>query len=413
MVDANRLGEVPPLSDASIREALHILQSPTGGLNSDGNVVKSAESALLQWESSDPGSLARGLMNIMKSDDHKFCLMILLIIKNLVHRRWKKRFGRNRTFFAVLSDVEKDEIRKFFVNFFLVSRDGDNDSRFYSRQEWLAAAGLLSKIGRLDLPLAFQELIPQLVQCISTNTESLRVGIIDQGEGAAMILNEVLNELLTKRLLVDKKYFAKISIDLLPLLSSSMFVPSMKYTIESLQSMSNQYQNAEYVELIKKQLRYAKLLSQIVGALLSGGFAKILEDERSKDSIRDVMGAIIDSMMRLLSLIGNLNSDDLLASVNELLEYLSDAVVEVQSRYAIQFAEFLAPFLELFTTIIITSAEQYRQKPFLLSTPFLVSIFGFVTNVISCSEYTPDEHLNDALESFRSQVRIFCETPTP
>ena len=409
MVDANRSGEVPPLSDASIREALHILQSPAGGLSSDGNVVKSAESALLQWESSDPGSLARGLMNIMKNDGNKFCLMILLIMKNLVHRRWKKRFGRKQAFFAVLSDVEKDEIRKFFVNFFLVSREDDEDSRFYNRQEWLAAAaGLLSKIGRLDLPLAFQDLIPQLVQCISANTESLSVGIIDQGEGAALILNEVLNELLTKRLLVDKKYFAKISIDLLPLLSSSIFVPSMKYTVENLQSMSNQYQNAAYVELIKKQLRYAKLLSQIVGALLSGGFAKILENEGSKDSVRDVMGAIIDSMMRLLSLLEHLNSDDLLASVNELLEYLSDAVLEVQSRYAISFAEFLAPFLELFTNIIISSAEQYRQKPFLLSTPFLVSIFGFVTNVVSCSDYTPDEHSNDALESFRSQVRIYC-----
>ena len=60
--------------------------------------------------------------------------------------------------------------------------------------------------------------------------------------------------------------------------------------------------------------------------------------------------------------IGNLNSDNSLATVNEYLEYLSNSVVEVLSRYALRFVEFLAPFSKLTPNNSITNTEHDRQK---------------------------------------------------
>jgi len=113
----------------------------------------------------------------------------------------------------------------------------------------------------------------------------------------------------------------------------------------------------------------------------------------STNDIHDGMGAIIDSMMRLLLPFENLYSDDLLAWKLEFrrligyskwvfrifIRFSRWSVVTVCSSIRWVFCS----FLELTTKNLITSTEHYRQKTFRLS-----------------------------VESSRSQVRIFRETPT-
>jgi len=87
-----------------------------------------------------------------------------------------------------------------------------------------ACTSLVAKIGRLDLPMKFHDLIPTLVACATSADASVDP---QRRYNALRALDAVLAELCDKRLLLDKKYVASVISNELSTLVNGGLVPAV------------------------------------------------------------------------------------------------------------------------------------------------------------------------------------------
>lgn len=403
----------PQLTRSSLNEALSVLSNPQ---NINSSFIKAAEEALLHWENTQPYQLftlsLEVLINEDGSDNH---LMILLVLKNVVHRRWKGR-GRNVT--VKLMDQEKQRIRELLLTYI-------NNGCRKSKQEWKVCAALIAKVGRLDLPLQFTDLIENLIQLMCPSTGESRelllaacnpsiTNHISSVEGGAIVLNDLLEELLSKRLLVDKKYFQNMALQVFPTLVNYSFLPALKLCVELTQSILSS-PNPDVVNRLKILVQNLNEISHIVYYLLTGAFAAMAADSKDDCSaaVEQVMTALLESLKtHILPAFVQLcsSSPNTWDSVSEdgikLLERFVLIVLEVQSRHALKFTYFLMPFLEYFVGVLHHIGDGTGGFSMVLSTDFIVSVQQFLSNVVSCKDYVPDEESNEAIATLQSQVRV-------
>ena len=180
-----------------IQSALHCLT-----MSSPPQTIAQAQAALLQLEEQHPDEYVVCLLTLVGCSAATIRLAAMLSLKAAVGRRWKDR-GRgklvrgNKTSQQLLCEPIKHTVRKSILQLVLtgsvstipelhhMSNDYSGSSsiqikyitrvsRLRSAQEELLqdyslqtnAAALLGKIGKLDLPLKFHELIPSLVSGI-------------------------------------------------------------------------------------------------------------------------------------------------------------------------------------------------------------------------------------------------------
>lgn len=421
-----------PYTTNSLHQALHILHTQSSPV---AEQIKSAERAILHWED-EQGTLGIFLRDLLEflvivaeveeeEQSHYRCnvnLLILLILKNVVHRRWKVRGRRGIASTASLSEGEKEYMRMFLMRQYVdVDPRGQYNHR-HQKVEWMAIAALVAKIARMDLPLMFKDLIPKLVRSMSSQSvESGCVGVtltghrlIGYAEGSAIILNDVLNELLSKRLLVDKNYFSAMAVDVFSMITSSSFLPQLRYIVERLDGTFGMhpcsFKSESEVVITRIALYNLTIMSRIIGHLLLGGFASLMDSELTKTSVDQTMSAILECMSNHLCQILVANSKnldqiccELFEEVSALYIQLTESLIEIQARHSLKFVFYLQAFMEVALSTLFACSKKVDANA-IHDSPFILPILRFLSNIISSSEYTPEESSNESLGAFRSQV---------
>ena len=421
-----------PYSSNSLREALHILQSQSV----PAEHVKSAERAILKWEEEGDtlGPFVKDLLALLASSNNSNneyeninarsrSLLVLLILKNLIYRRWKIRGRRSIAATSSLSEDDKEYIRMFLMRQYVEVDPQRIITMTHSKAEWMAVAALIAKIARFDLPLVFQDLIPKLVQSMSLMASGYSVSatyipsscehLIGPAAGSAIILNEILEELLTKRLLVDKKYFSTMAVDVFSNVASSAFLPQLEYVVDIFGKSSKESTLYLANEGIRIQLFHTSVLLRIIRSLLLGGLTSLMDLESTKIVVDQVMSAILELLVNhlspiLINCLSDVNkvNDDRLEDASSLFIQAIESLVEIQARYSLKFVAYLQPFMELAINLLCQYSEQVmvnNSEGLLL----LLPIMRFLANIISSSDYSPDETSNESICAYLSQVKIY------
>ncbi len=416
-----------PSSIDKIVLALDVISGRSSKLNPTlqptSKLVKEAEEALLQLENLDPDGYAIALISIILSPDNGSNipprLASLLTLKALVSRRWKDNGrGSNQLKKAILlSDGNKENIRNVMLS--LITTGGStcgsspetsltliNDQTFQN-----CASSVVSKIGRLDLPLRYQTLIPALVQ-FAVGKSNVFMNISDDKLALTMRINTsnaleyLLSELCEKKLLLVKKYIASISQAHL----SDLVFRGFSYAV---QCDTEQLDDDMKISLV----RYATILVKCIHHLLLSSLPTLIDApskggisndslETPSMSIDKVFMLILDFIPALTTQIRhnqNILDSPFHESIVSLLKHICEMVLSIQKEHSVPFGRFVEPFLHLFYSELIgyTSIIHNRSEdPDIL----ILSSVLFIANVAGCSDYEPEESTNSALETIQFEV---------
>ena len=425
-----------PSSIEKIVFALDIISGRSSKLNPalqpTSQLVKEAEEALLQLENSDLDGYSIALVSIILSPDNGSNipprLAALLTLKALVSRRWKDNGrGSNQSKKSIfLSDGNKENIRNVMLS--LITTGGStcgaspetslaliNDKTFQN-----CASSVVSKIGRLDLPLRYHTLIPALVQ-FAVGKADVFVNINDDKLALAMRINTsnaleyLLSELCEKKLLLVKKYVTSISQAHL----SDLVFRGFSYAV---QCETEQLDDDMKISLVK----YTIILVKCIHHLLLSSFPNLLETPNngglSNNSLETPSMAIDKVFMLILDFIPalttqmrqkqNLLDSPFHESIVSLLKHICELVLSIQKEHSVPFGRFVESFLHLFYTELIgysSTMGDRNDDPDIL----ILSSVLFIANVAGCSDYEPDESTNTALETVQFEVcLIFSCNPS-
>jgi hypothetical protein len=259
-------------------------------------------------------------LTVTSSEASKLRLAAILTLKAAILRRWKDR-GRgggratDNTNESMrqryLSETVKQNVRMSLLN--LVTAR----SRHYQEQQQQLqliielqqdrqlqhnVSAVLAKIGRLDLPLKFHDLIPTLVTTIQECQQQLQQQQLQQQQlqqqqdqsiqlqqtiqyNTMHTLETTLSEISTQRLLVDKKYRYSIGMQYTASIVEFGLFPSLNCLTEDIMLVVNngqgqlqqlQQDQQEEEQRVLFMVQYAILASKVVDHLLSSSLSKLV-----------------------------------------------------------------------------------------------------------------------------------------
>jgi len=265
-------------------------------------------------------------------------------------------------------------------------------------------ASLISKIARLDLPLQFQELVPTLVGfSLGSNPPLDNWVAVETRLNTANALEAVFAEICTKRLLVDKKYVISVAQTYL----SDLMEKGLGYSMEQLKIAESGSLTVviEYATILAKIVHHLLLvsLSSLVDGARKGGSVYDLQETPAK-AIDKVFGLLLSYIPLLRGHLVSKTTTDVNCineGLKDLLKEFYELVVTTQKAHPIAFARFLCPFLELFyDDLEVMVSNNYQTESYLI-----IPQMTLLANVISCSYYTPEKSANEAVETFRSEIK--------
>ena len=359
-------------------------------------------------------------------------LAAILSLKAAISRRWKDR-GRGRADAdqdkkKYLSEHVKQLVRIFIVNLVIAGGRHTNSSNdigisfitnvneinaqqlelLQDRQLQHNAASLLSKIGRLDLPLKFHELIPTLVEAVKRSQEVIAAtttttlgaqshpNVIMQTRAFQLIqynamnaLEATLSEISTQRILVGKKYRNSISLQYLGSVVEYGFVPSLNNLQASLTTNATVDEQESVLSV-----QYATLCSRVVCHMLNSSLSKLVDDAAAvivvDHTLTFIHKFLSEWLLRMMTEQNNNASDSttpLVKAMKELLHVQCDMIVEVQNSHPGAFVRYLEPFLNLFHSSLMAMVEKRRTAS---CNGFVISILTFLGNVAGTPQYSED-----------------------
>lgn len=266
------------------------------------------------------------------------------------------------------------------------------------------------------MPLEFKELIPTLIGYSIGSYEYQPIDptvTVETRINTANAIEFILADLCLKRLLIFKKYIISISSTHL----SDIVKDGLRYSMEHLKNQENTSAHLlpilQYATIMTK-LSYHLILSSLSSLVDSN---KMNEDENTnlqilaaKEAIDHVFELSLEYIPLLCNYLssnngvggggGNASSSIIDDNIKTLLGEFYSLIVSAQKVHAISFSRFLHPFLTLF----FGELEKISSKKGEIEPMFVIPQMTFLANVISCSHYEPDEHLNEAMEAWRSGV---------
>lgn len=367
----------------------------------------------------------------------------ILALKAAISRRWKDR-GRGRAATSndangekrYLSEHVKQLVRMNVVNLVIAGRHNNivtatnssssNDIHInfittineitaqqlvllQDRQLQHNAASLLSKIGRLDLPLKFHELIPTLIEAVKRSQEVIAVTdttttmqtqqpfqLIQYN--AMNALEATLSEISTQRLLVDRKYRNSISMQYLGSVVEYGLIPSLNTIQASLLTTNSLVDEDEGVLF---RVHYATLCSRVVCHMLNSSLSKLVEDATAvivvDHTLTFIHKFLVEWLPRMIIEQNNIMPNGtttplVVKAMNELLHVHCDMIVEIQKFHATSFIRYLEPFLNLFHSSLLSMVEKKRTSSSSSSSNggFVISFLSFLGNVASTTQYCED-----------------------
>ena len=252
-----------------------------------------------------------------------------------------------------------------------------------------AVASTLSKIARFDLPLEFKELVPTLAtHCIdSQSSDVTRLN-------ALHALEAVLAEVGNKKLLPIKKFFNEVSKNHLTGLVTNIFLPSMEHFIDMGASCNNM--TLQFVLAINRTIHL--LLNSSLSSLVGTSF-----ESPTISTIDEIFTLVLRyiPLVRDLKYSGNLDTQ-ILGETESLLQELYQMVMDAQKLHPLVFLRYLIPFLNLFFSDL---TEMINGNSYLSSETTIPELL-FLSNVVQCSHYDPDEDSNEAMVRLRTKSKI-------
>lgn len=424
------------------------------------SMVQAAQETLLAFENDHVDEYVNCLLSLLgtTSTDATLRLSAILALKAAISRRWKdcghggranastnsREEGKKKYY---LSENVKQLVRISILNLVIGQQQNSNnivnnenitinfDSQqlelLQDRQLQHNAASLLSKLGRLDLPLKFQTLIPTLVHAIkwaqemmiATTTTTARqlpchhnaaVLKLKQFQliqyNAMNALEATLSEMSTQRLLVDKKYRHSTFIQYFGCVVKYGFIPSLN----NLQVMSRQvFANGEERIIVNEEqsdffmVKYATLACKVVCHMLNSSLSKLVSGNDSETA----NGVMVDNAMTLTHkflsewlprIIENNNNapcitsenftsttTTLVEAMNELLQVHCDMIMTIQNSHAISFIRYLEQFLNLFYSSLMTMVERRNcmtSSPSPIFDGLIICFLKFLGNVVCCED---------------------------
>ena len=373
------------------------------------------------------GATSSSTSSVEENNASTLRLAAILTLKAAISRRWKDR-GRGRVAAAsndvnekkkkYLSEHVKQFVRTHVVNLVIAGgrHNSGNDVHInfitnineittqqlellQDRQLQHNAASLLSKIGRLDLPLKFHELIPTLVEAVKRSQEIIATTTATSQPliqpfqqliqyNAINALEATLSEMSTQRLLVDKKYRNSIAVQYLRSVVEYGFIPSLN-------NLQTSLTNEEESVL---RLQYATLCSRVVCHMLNSSLSKLVEDatavivvDHTLTFVHKFLSEWLPRMMIDQQSNNNNTLDSsptpLVKAMNELLHIHCDMIVTIQHSHATSFIRYLEPFLNLFHSSLMSMVEKRKTST---SDGFLIIFLSFLGNVAGTTQYCED-----------------------
>lgn len=370
---------------SQIESALRILVSL-----SPPEVIGETQTLLLQWEEHHTDEYVVCLLSLTGCYTATIRLAAILSLKAAVTRRWKDR-GRGklarRGAHHLLSESVKHAVRlstlqlicEGFVHSFqelsqmvrypanspievkcIANIDTLSSSQaelIQDKQLQTNAVALISKIGRMDLPLTFHELIPSLISGIQHSREAMlyKSNSYTACEmfrkiqfNISSALEALLDEMSTQRLLVNKKYRQEICKLYLGKIVELAFIPALQLDLSNVNACESAISS-----------------SRIVSFMMMSSFPKLIEDQSTAVVVENTLGIIHKFLSHWLPYVLQESMRSNMAVNIELAKLLCvqcNFIVELQSNYASHFFKYGNVFLQLFYELFSSIVEEINLR---------------------------------------------------
>lgn len=348
--------------------------------------------AIESFESMDGFALA--LLQLASSNSLRAdCrLLAMVVLKNVVHKRWLPRGGK----FLGLSNDEKNAVK-----YFLSQNNTEEDKRILTQ-----FSVLMAKVARCDWPDSWSELFPVLfAQLQSADSKTVRYN-------ALISLLEVISELSTKSLSFAKSSFSVLCSQLFPLLSTMMQAHQIEL-FKYLEALAQQNQGLLFalndvlycVDLLSAAYKLLmKLMEQSFYEIKAAGhlpqyFNNLAEFLLySLTFIRNIRVALFQQNIKLTDCsvdnaavsVGFFTPDfmKVVFAVQQLIKIASMQPVNLIKQNPIDMASYLSTFLSFYVDQLFlecSTASDCKQR---LDSAFAIAATSFIAEVLSCKVYT-------------------------
>eukprot|EP00189_Rhodosorus_marinus_P011810 CAMPEP_0184745120 /NCGR_PEP_ID=MMETSP0315-20130426/7820_1 /TAXON_ID=101924 /ORGANISM="Rhodosorus marinus, Strain UTEX LB 2760" /LENGTH=992 /DNA_ID=CAMNT_0027217141 /DNA_START=113 /DNA_END=3091 /DNA_ORIENTATION=+ len=265
--------------------------------------------------------------------------LAVVCIKNAVPRSWRKRNN---------SALTEDE--RVFVRKTLLGMVGVSDQMLATQ-----VSVVIGRIARLNCPEEWSDLIPTLMTVISTTATDEQKRIADH---ALETLQIILKEFSTRRLSKDRKTYEAMASELLGCL-----LPIWEMNVADIVTGGSNW---------PRSLHTAKLVMKSIRQILAHALPSVDGNEFAQRYFRRIL-ELPDIFLR-----GAQGGSDEEMALSKLA---AKSVVEAQNRHPTGFREYLRPFLEVYTSLLM------KYDPGRSSEKAEALGCVFVKNVAQCPTY--------------------------
>lgn len=331
-------------------------------------------------------------------------LAAVLWLKQLLRRQWKVAG-------AQLDAAERAQTRQALL--FAALHEPDAAVALH-----LALALAHVARGEFPAPWDFDQLFTPLLQALQASSEAQP--LLEQR--SVDLAYRIVKELATRRLMAHRKQFAALAVEILPLLQQHWSASAARVS-EHLWTHCQLPTGTSTAALAPATLQSAtqrlKLLLTLT-KLLSTLFLNAFRDLVGIQNGELVRSALIQFYERLETFVrfrhaaieaisagadcSSADVADLLASVDKCAHRIASIVVNLQKAYAVEFRDYLPPFLNLFWNVL-GSLVSTNPLDAAVEAPRRLQIeaLQFFANVLSCRLYKR-ESLSASAESGGSSV---------
>lgn len=254
---------------------------------------------------------------------------------------------------------------------------------------------IVAQIARSEFPTHWpiDQLFTPMMSSLDLNNGDSSSGISDSQLRGINVLYRVVKELATRRLMVHRKQFALLSIEILPRVLQ-FWNAATSGDLGSINDLAVLERRLQAILLSSKVLAivfltaFRELMSIQSGALVRTAFVQFYEQ--------------LDRLLQFRRLVVQSNSESAQVLVDKCAYRLASIVVGIQKSYPVEFREYLTPFLNLFWSVL---AQQQQTGGASVSAPRRLQIeaLQFLANVLSTRLYKT-ESLSSATGSLVTKV---------
>ena len=330
----------------------------------------------------------------LAAEDANVRLLAVLWLKHYLKTQWKSQKTTR-----LLSDEEHAHVRGLLLF-----------AALYEPQQTVALhlSLIVAAIARAEFPAqwTFEALFPMMLQPLRRQEEAVNLSKERRGVD---VCYRVVKELAARRLMLHRKQFAKLSMELLPLLLQYWAATATQFNdfLQTQEETATEFTSAQKAAAIMsvlstgaEQLEVLVTTTKLIATMLLNAF-KDLATLQNGDLMRFTFAEFYNQLERLLkfrqsfvALVGaDVDRHETRAEVeksiwmlDKCLHRIAAIVVSVQDSYPMEFREYLPPYLMLFWNVL----NSFTSNP---STALLspkqppIDALQFFANVLSCRLY--------------------------